>query len=216
VEHSNPEPIATLAAIDELAADLVLLQEITARWRDALRERFADRYPHHRYHLHTRPAGGLAVLSRSPIDADEILVSPEAGWFPAQRLVVDGLQILHVHLRPMIDQHGWLSGAKTTPPIRRREIEAHWAALVPMPTVVAGDHNEGAAGLAIEFLRERGLSRVAPEGPHTWRYVRDGKELLAFDLDHVLIDASLVARDARVIDAGTSDHRPVVATVEAR
>jgi endonuclease/exonuclease/phosphatase (EEP) superfamily protein YafD len=36
------------------------------------------------------------------------------------------------------------------------------------------------------------------------------------DIDHVMIDGRLTAGEARVLDAGTSDHRPVVVTISAK
>jgi endonuclease/exonuclease/phosphatase (EEP) superfamily protein YafD len=41
-------------------------------------------------------------------------------------------------------------------------------------------------------------------------------DLLTMEIDHVVIDGRLVASAARVLDAGTSDHRPVVVTIGRR
>jgi endonuclease/exonuclease/phosphatase (EEP) superfamily protein YafD len=41
-------------------------------------------------------------------------------------------------------------------------------------------------------------------------------DLLKLDIDHVMIDSRLSAGEARVLDAGTSDHRPVVVTIAPR
>ena len=43
---------------------------------DDLLARFARRYPHHRFHLYPRDAGGLAVLSKLPIERDELWPAP--------------------------------------------------------------------------------------------------------------------------------------------
>ena len=112
---------AVLAAIADTDADVVLLQETTPSWERALRRRFGDRYPHMSFHHWRRSAGGLAVLSRHPIDADE-LIPPAASWFPAQRAVIAApggpVQVLHVHLRPAIDHGDWVRGFFSTPPIK--------------------------------------------------------------------------------------------------
>jgi endonuclease/exonuclease/phosphatase family metal-dependent hydrolase len=128
------------------------------------------------------------------------------------------VQILHVHLRPAIEDGSWVKGFFSTPPLRLREIEAYWPKLAAdLPTVVAGDFNEDPDGTAIAFLAKHGLARVVPDGPRTWRYEQDvnGKsaELLKMDIDHVMISPGLAARDAHVLDKGTSDHRPVVVTL---
>jgi vancomycin resistance protein VanJ len=227
LNYANPNFRATLDAIAAADADIVLLQEVSESWRDALLERFADRYPHHAFRIHTRMAGGLAVLSKLPV-ADEELWAPPPGtgaWFPAERLVVTApfgaLQLLNVHLRPALDRGSWIRGFMTTPDVRRKEIEAHWRNLDrEAPTIVAGDFNEDPSGRAVAFLAEQGLVRVATTGPKTWHYQTKSRglafDLLKMDIDHVMIDGRLSASDARVLDAGTSDHRPVVVTIAPR
>ena len=224
VNYGNPDVAGSIDAIVAADADVVLLQEITREWREALEERLAGQYEHRVYRVVGRAAGGMAVLSKLAIETEE-LWAPPAGtgaWFPAERVVVNApfgaVQLLNVHLRPALDQQGWVSGYLTTPPIRRKEIAAHWKQIdYRLPTVVAGDFNEDAAGRAIEFLAQHGLTRVPTTGPTTWHYetYRDGvkTELLRLDIDHVLIDGHFVARDAHVVDGGASDHRPVVVTL---
>ncbi len=219
VNYENHDHAASLDAIEAADPDVVLLQEITASWRRAVIERLAAKYPHRAFHLASRPAGGLGVLSRHPIESEQILPAPLPGWFPASRIVLATpapLQILNVHLRPAWDG-SWYTGFFTTPPLRRQEIETYWQALADLPTVVAGDFNEDPSGLAVGFLESKGLVRATTTGPTTWRYERAdaGKiyELLKMDIDHVMADASLSCRDGQVLDAGRSDHRPVVVTV---
>lgn len=221
----NPDPRSALDAIARADVDVVLLQEVTSEWKRVLCDRFAKQYPYAIYRIHTRAAGGLAVLSKLPIQAEELFASPERGWFPAERLVLDTaagpLQILHVHLRPAIDGGSWIKGFMTTPPLRRREIESYWKKLVKdMPTIVAGDFNEDPTGTAISFLTRQGLSRVDTQGPTTWHYevTTHGRtsDLLKLDIDHVMVDSRLSARDGTVLDEGASDHRPVIVTIEPR
>ncbi len=222
VNYANPDRDAALDTIVKADADVVLLQEITADWERQLTKKLTSQYPHQAYRIHTRAAGGLAVLSKHKIVSEEVLASPLTGWFPAQRLVVDtsfgSLQILNVHLRPAIDGGSWIKGFMTTPPLRRREIEAYWKQLAPdVMTVIAGDFNEDPTGTALAFLEQHKLSRVPTTGPTTWRYRMTTKngtsDMLKLDIDHVMIDGKLAASDAEVIDAGESDHRPVVVTI---
>lgn len=226
LDYRNLDVGPTLDAIEAGDADIVLLQEVSRVWRDALLARFARGYPHHHVHLHTRHAGGLAVLSKPLIERDELWAAPrETGaWFPAERLVVTTafgpLQLLNVHLRPALDRGSWIRGFMTTPAVRRAEIAAHWARLDRgLPTVVAGDFNEDPTGRAIDYLTAQGLRRIATAGPTTWRYQvtsrRQTFDLLKMDIDHVMIDARLEPRDARVLAAGTSDHRPVIVALAA-
>ena len=219
LNYSNPTPRASLEAIAVEDADVVLLQELTANWQAALADRFASQYPVRVFHLNRRLAGGLAVLSKLPVGGDELFAPPEGGWFPAQRLVVTtdagDVQILHVHLRPALDNGSWISGFMSTPPVRAREIQTYVRQLASLPTLVAGDFNEDPiSGLALAHLAANGYRRVEAIGPRTWHFEENGWDVLKMDLDHIFIGASLTARDARVLDTGTSDHRPVVATIE--
>jgi endonuclease/exonuclease/phosphatase family metal-dependent hydrolase len=223
VNYHNPDPASALDSIERADVDIVLLQEVTFEWKRILEARFAKSYPHSIYRIHTRAAGGLAVLSKFPIQAEELFPSPERGWFPAERLVIDtsfgALQVLNVHLRPAIDGGSWIKGFMTTPPLRRREIETYWRKMVKdLPTVVAGDFNEDPTGTALSFLTKQGLSRVDTKGPPSWHYqvTSRGKtsDLLKMDIDHVMVDRRLSARDGTVLDEGHSDHRPIVVTIE--
>jgi endonuclease/exonuclease/phosphatase (EEP) superfamily protein YafD len=87
-----------------------------------------------------------------------------------------------------------------------------------LPTIVAGDFNEDVSGRAIDFLARHGMTRVPTSGPTTWHYETTSgsgrtHDLLKLDIDHVMIDGHFVASDAHVLDAGASDHRPVVVTI---
>jgi endonuclease/exonuclease/phosphatase (EEP) superfamily protein YafD len=220
VEFDNPDRKATIDAIAAADADVVVLQEITQQWQDDLTARLGDRYAHRLFHLHARQAGGLAILSRLPLDNDEVFDSPNPGWFPAERVTLRApfgdVQLVSVHLRPAIDRHGWVSGFLSTPPLRLAEATAYRKRLArDVATIVAGDFNEGPGGDAVQHLIDGGLARAPAVGPPTWHYVGNGNtDLLTFDLDHILV-GKLVAHDPRVLDAGTSDHRPVVATITA-
>jgi vancomycin resistance protein VanJ len=218
VNYANPDPRASIDAIAAADADIVMLQEVTAAWRDALVVHLAVQYPHRAVRV-VRASGGLAVLSKFPIASEELVA--HAKMRPAQRAVVatplGAIQLLNVHLRPAIDRGSWVRGYFTTPPIRRREIEAHWARVADaLPTIAAGDFNEAASGSAVGFVESQGLARVRPRGPTTWRHETSAAgrriELLRLDIDHMLV-GSLVIGDAEVLDVGTSDHRPVIVTV---
>jgi endonuclease/exonuclease/phosphatase (EEP) superfamily protein YafD len=227
LNYGNPRPETALDAIAKADTDVVLLQEITGAWKSALDKRLAKQYPHRAYRLYGNGAGGIAVLSKHPISTEE-LWSPPAGtgaWFPAQRLVIASpfgpLQVLNVHLRPAMKDGSWVKGFFETPPIRRKEIEAHWKRLdAKLPTIIAGDFNEDPWGQAVDYLQSNGLARVPTTGPTTWHYetVENGKasDLLKLDIDHVMIDGRFTAKDGHVVDAGASDHRPVIVTIEPK
>jgi endonuclease/exonuclease/phosphatase (EEP) superfamily protein YafD len=221
LQFNNPDPAATLAAIAASDPDVAIFQEVTPAWRDILIAHLAERYPHRAFRIHWRSAG-LAVLSKLPLTSEEELAAVD--WFPAQRFTIVAefgpVQILNVHLRPAIEHGSWLRGYLSTPPIRRREIEVYYEALArhPVPTIVAGDFNEEPAGSALAFLVGQGFTRARTTGPRTWHYERIAMgrpvDVLQLDIDHVMVDGRIVARDPHVVNCGGSDHRPVVVTIE--
>lgn len=210
-----------LAAIRGGNADLVVLQETTAAWEQAIRAQLADVYPHMRFR-HCCGAGGLAFLSRHPFDEREYVAPTPDGWFPAWRVIVatpaGKVQVLAVHLHPPLDDNGSvLKGYFPSKAVRRREIET-FAPLLDadpdLPALVVGDFNEDAEGSALRFLAGRGLrSALAVLDPTatTWRWGTSVGTVTG-RLDHVVHDPRLVALDARVMKVGRSDHFPVVAT----
>lgn len=224
LNYGNPSPKQSLDAIERADADLVLLQEITGEWREALEQRFARQYPYQAYRVIGRAAGGIAALSKHPLRSEQLWSPPPrtGAWFPAQYLIVDtplgAVQVLNVHLRPCLDGGSWIRGFMTTPPVRKREIEAHWKKMdYRLPTIVAGDFNEDTTGRAIDYLSKHGMTRVPTLGPKTWHYqtFTGGQlhDLLKMDIDHVMIDGNFIAKAAHVLDEGASDHRPVVVTI---
>ncbi len=230
LNFGNPDVEKTMAALASTNADVALLQEVNAGWAALLKKRFEGSYRHLTFHPGAGGHAGHAVLSRFPFAADQVLTKPDGAFYPGHRLVITTptgrLQILHVHLRASIHddcfegpctQIEWVKGQFSTPPIRKREIETHWKAVDPaLPTIVAGDFNEPADGDVVAFLTARGLTRVATTGPTSWHHVQNGSELLAETIDHVMIDHRITALEAKVVDAGASDHRPVIARLRLR
>ena len=51
LNYANPDPNATLDAIEKADADVVLLQEITDDWKRVLESRFASKYEPQSYRL---------------------------------------------------------------------------------------------------------------------------------------------------------------------
>ena len=215
----------TLAVIEQASADVIFLQETTPAWEQILRRTLAGRYPHMAFR-HCCGAGGLAVLSKHPFASRQYRhAATEGSWFPGWRVVVQGplgpVQVLQVHLRPQLSDGGSVvSGVFTTPPIRRAEITDYRRWLDPeLPALVVGDFNEGDDGQALGVLVEGGLQTVLPEfrpEADTWRWTTSVGTVKT-RLDHIVYDpARLDPLDARVIQAGRSDHLPVVAIFELR
>ena len=213
---------ATIEAIAGVGADLVFLQETNEVWQRALVARLGTAYPHVRFtHPDSWPAGGMGLLSKSPVVALEQLPS-FGGMFFAWRVVVDTklgrIQVLNVHLRPpMSDGGSWVVGYFSTRDDRLREIEHHAAALDPrLPTLVVGDFNEEGDGRAIGFLLDHGFGDALAEHVgtrRTWEWPV-GSVTLRFQLDHLMHDDHFIAVQAAIVEGGRSDHKPVWADFE--
>jgi endonuclease/exonuclease/phosphatase (EEP) superfamily protein YafD len=208
---------ATVQAVAQQDADVIFLQETTEAWEQALRVSYATRFPYMEFKQHA-PCGGLAVLSKLPIESIEYL--PPQSWFPAARVVlrspVGRIQVLNVHLRPPASDSGnFVSGYFTTPPVREREISSFVTALDPdLPTLIVGDFNEGERGRAVRWLTAHGYRSALPEfepQAKTWRWATSVGTLRG-DYDHLCYNDRLRPIHAEVRDAGQSDHLPVVGT----
>ncbi|MEM7156939.1 MAG: endonuclease/exonuclease/phosphatase family protein [Myxococcota bacterium] len=214
----DPRNIAAVAGAD---ADLVLLQETTELAEEAFVAALGEQYPHVLFRECCR-AGGLGVMSKYPI-VEQLYLEPTVGWFPAWYVVVETpvgkVQALNVHLRPpMSDGGSWVEGYFSTRGIRREEIEDLWPAIDPDdPMIIAGDFNENAEGLVVEFLAGHGLASALPQvepKAKTWHWQTKVGKIRAM-LDHVVYGGGLRLHDAEVLDEGYSDHFPVVAVLGA-
>jgi len=214
----------TLDAIGLAKADIVCLQEVTELWRMAIEGRYGGSFPHRLFKIdEAGGAAGLGVLSRFPIRDGGWHAGPN-GWHPAWHYLVDTpngtFKILNTHLRMATGQHGnalqsyLRSGADHEFEIRLFLSQNTDA----VPTLVVGDLNEGSRGAAVRYLERSGFHNALPlyhpEEP-TWRYRRWFVFQFKQELDHILFDASFAPIDAWVVDAGASDHLPVVAHLES-
>jgi endonuclease/exonuclease/phosphatase family metal-dependent hydrolase len=210
----DPSVVETLREAD---ADVVFLQETNAEWERELRAGLSDRYPSMVF-VDRRAAGGMAVLARSAITEQEVLEPPAEGWFPALRVVLDTpvgeVQFVGVHLHPQISDSGSVvSGYFFTGGHRLAEIDQYLATLdTRRPTVLLGDFNEDAGGAALQHLAEAGYHSALDDfepGRHTWRWATSVGSI-SFQLDHIVHDAQLTPIDVHAVEAGRSDHIPVL------
>ncbi len=211
----------TLSRLASLTADVVFLQETNAAWERELAG-LRPRYPHMAFR-HCCNAGGLAVLSKRPFIEKEYL-HPTDAWFPAWRVVLDTelgpVQVVNVHLRPNISDGGSvLEGLFTTPWIREREIQRYVEMLDrALPTVIVGDFNETAEGLAVQQLYALGMRSALPEvggRQYTWHW-QTSLGRIRKQLDHIVFGKQLEVVTARVALGGRSDHFPVIAELRMK
>ena len=222
VEFTDWDDPATVAAVGHSSADVLCLQEVTPSWQATLTARYGEQYPYSAYHvLGERSTGGLAVLSRFPIEDLGIAPAPN-GWHPAWHLQVvtpaGPLQLLQVHLRsPLTGQNSALESYLRVEEDHRLEIELFFEPLRSnLPTIVLGDFNEDVDGAAVRFLELRGFVNALPlfhPGQGTWRY-RSIANQLDRALDHIFYGPGLTPLNAWVHRSGNSDHLPVIAHLE--
>jgi endonuclease/exonuclease/phosphatase family metal-dependent hydrolase len=210
----------TVEAIGASDADVVCLQEVTAAWAETLRRRYAQQYPH-MLMAPKENAGGLAVLSRHPLEDHGVVPLPgdlHPGWVVHVTLPDVRVQLIHVHLRSLFNgTRDWVSNYFATGSDHVSATRLFLERASPdLPTIVAGDFNESPDGDAVRLLEDRGFSNVLPmfkPGQFTWY----GKSIgLDMTIDHVMIDRSFVPLDGWVERRGSSDHLPVVAHIELR
>lgn len=222
VNYGIAGDLDTLEVIARSRAQLVLLQETTPEWEQALRATLSDDYPHMHF-AHCCGAGGLAILSAQPFEVLATLDPPDGGWFPSMLIrahtSLGEVDVLQVHLRPPLSESGSIvSGYLSTPVVREREITHYLdqiaAREMALPKLIVGDFNES-DGRAIAHLSTHGMRSVLPEfapRQHTWRWQTPLGQLQK-RLDHVVYDPrTLTPHDARALDSGRSDHLPVLAT----
>ena len=84
-----------------------------------------------------------------------------------------------------------------------------------VPTIIAGDFNEGDGGRAVRWLEGRGFVnalRRFDQRSHTWEW-RTSVMTLRGRFDHLLHSAELACVDVQGLRRGASDHFPVVAVI---
>lgn len=200
------------------------MQEVTAAWRDTIDARYAAQYPYRAFKIDPDGgAAGLGILSRFPIRDGGWRPGPN-NWHPSWQHLVDTphgtLSILNTHLRNATGGNGNTAQSYLRTDADHlfeiKELTARCTAV--FPTIVVGDFNEGTSGTAIEYLEQTGFQNILPlyhPGQPTWRYKSTVGGQFRQTIDHILFDASFEPLNAWVVNAGTSDHLPVLAHLEA-
>lgn len=204
----NADPGPARQWLRKNPADVVVLQEFTPAWQQALAEEIA-RYPHRRLLAREDPYG-IALLSRRPLTnarpvdfAGDGLPSLVADVGLAGRTV----QIVGMHTRwPVVPALQRLRD--------RSLVEA--ARLVResgRPAVLVGDLNLTPYAPAFgRLLRESGLVDVFAGRP--WRPTwQAGFWPLALPIDHALVPAEACVAQAGIGPDLGSDHRPIHLTL---
>jgi endonuclease/exonuclease/phosphatase (EEP) superfamily protein YafD len=212
VNYGVPPDEATLAAIEKAKPDILLVQELNSGWRDVL-----SKWPHSKLTPADDDASGMGVAAKLPLEEVTTLPRTQDAFFTAQKIVaktpLGRVQLLNVHLRPPVSDSGsFVSGYFSTREGRKFEIANHAAELdAQLPSIVAGDFNEedGRAVAWLEDRRFQSADRQLAPGEPTWHWPWVVE--LKGSLDHVFYTPALEPFEVRVLQAGRSDHLPVLA-----
>lgn len=209
-----------IRAIANTKADMVLLQETTPFWEKVIKKTLAKQFPYIKF-KHFPHAGGLAVLSKTNFQTwyyGETGIGWHPVWIIVSRTPQGLLQIANVHLNPPLVSEGnmgfFAHAVFTTGGKRRQEAKFIYKHLQKnLPTIIAGDFNEGDLGYAVKWLRQHGFydaNQITQTRSHTWEWSFGWMNF--YDCyDRVFFNKSLTLHNFQVVHWGSSDHYPVVA-----
>ena len=205
--QSRPDALAReLATLD---ADVLILEELTPGWVEALAASGVIGAFDRSSVIGPRDdCFGIALLSRAPLRSSEVI---ERGDVPVIRAEVSlgerAITVLAVHTLPPVDGE---YAAVWRDQVRALAADARDH---DGPLVVAGDLNLTPFGRAYGALRDaglRGAHELAGRGlATTWPNGR--RSIPPMRLDHVLVSVGIEALAVREGVGAGSDHRPVIA-----
>ena len=227
--NGDPEPLLEVVRAER--PDVIVLQELTARYSERLRARVGDEYPFSMVAGTDTANDGGGVYSRLPILGHEpFRLSDEGNVLQRLRLRTDAgdVWLVNVHLASPQLERRRVRGRLPMVLLdfhdaqRDEELDRLVAEVRKLdgPFVLAGDFNMAAGSRPSRQLpaawrdafREagEGFGHTFPAGLNVWR----GRLSIPFPLvriDYVLTSPELAPRYARVPRISGSDHLPVLA-----
>ena len=204
----NDDPARVLEWLASRPVDVVVLQEVTAQWQQAL-DATVTNYPHRTMQPREDPYG-IGVLSRWPIeDLESVDFAKDGLPSLVATLAVSGrrLQVIALHTHWPVVPGLFLARNEG---LRLAAARARHSTL---PVVLAGDLN--LTPYAPEFRRlerDSGLRDALAE--RRWRPTwLAGFWPLALPIDHVLVPEDACVLDSSIGPAIGSDHSPVSVTL---
>lgn len=211
------DPESTIAVIAALKADVVVLQETTPHWQRLCLRHLRKAFPYQQFR-HYENAGGLAFLSKYPVRSVRY-GKPSYGWHPYWIAKVNtrlgAVTIVNTHLTPSLNKNNGIgfmgSQVFSNAKVRYREIKDIFAAIkTKKRLIIAGDFNEGDRSNSLQYLKRQGLHDATEQYSWpTWHW-RAGPFLLQNRYDRIFYSSDLTAVKAQSLQAGGSDHFPVI------
>ena len=217
--YNNDDLEAVLDEITTANADVVAIHELLPETWSTLEPELAEQYPH-RYavpfdEFEGQPSGGMALLSRAPLDPIEV----DAQYSPPDRVLLAASTQLNGQQVRLIGLHPHASRFESRKiELREAQIEGvvELASTATTPVIVLADMNVTPTSHVYTDL----LSDLGWRDPHkvagwdaTWP-TWGGP--LGFPIDHVLVSNDFAIHGVTTSNGGGSDHRSVVAEVSFR
>jgi endonuclease/exonuclease/phosphatase family metal-dependent hydrolase len=219
IKSATSDPQRIIDVVASLNADIIGLQEVGPVHAERLGQAFAREYPYQAWHPGL-PVHGVGLLSRYPILQEAVILPfPDSMYFLRVELDVNGVPVTVYVAHPAIP-HPFLSPLTYSDERRDREIailRKSYLVHETGPLVVLGDFNmtdQSDSYHALDAQLDdafrtvgRGLGLTFPDQllPRLLR------------LDYIWYNADFAALNVRTApDGGTSDHRPVTATLVLR
>lgn len=205
LNYVNTAHRQVIELLTESEPDVIVLQEFTTRWEQALQGALA-RYPY-RLTAPREDPFGIALFSRLPLQEPAILYLGAAG-LPSVSAVVDA----HGRIFTLLGTHPLPPYTPARARLRDQQLAAAaaWLRARRPPVVLAGDLNMTPWSPAFQrLLRETGLHNSAvgwgiqPSWPA-------GLPLLGIPIDHCLHSPAIVIHQRRLGPAVGSDHYPLL------
>lgn len=197
---SDDRPIADLIA--RTKPDVLVLQELTPRWRAALEPVLAA-YPH-QHQILSDDAFGIGVYSRSSFE----VLDPELDHPPmiAVRLAHAGrvATLLAIHTIPPVNEHAAL--------LRDRQLDhiAKLAKRAQSNVIVAGDLNTTSWSPAFaKMLNASGLVDTRRGFGIQGSWHSSWPAPIRIPIDHILTSSDVLTHHREIAPATSSDHRAV-------
>ena len=206
--YRNPDAKLLLDQVTSEQPDVVVLQEYTPGWHQALQNELAE-YP---YRLDEPQAGafGIALLSKIPLENAQIVhAAPE------------GLPEIHAEMR-LDGQTIHVVSAHPMPPMGKAWIESRNEQLLmlgnelgraPRPTILVGDLNISMFAPTYRDFENRTGLRNARQGFGLAPTFPAFLPIALIPIDHVLVSDEFAVTDFRTGDNTGSDHLPIIATL---
>ena len=206
VLQKNRQYDRTMAMIERIDPDILLLMETDAGWAEAMEPALAN-YPHRRDRVLDNTYG-LMFATRLPMrDASIRDLAQKDTPSVFATLTADGRDFTIVGLHPR-------------PPVPGQDTEERDAELIVaakmlrdrrMPALAIGDFNDVAWSDTTRLFRQTGQLIDPRVGRGTYATFPADMTWLGWPLDHVFVTDEFLFSRMEVLDKVGSDHRPIVA-----